>query len=293
MLFPFTHMKNCVLSFIFLAGTVLVSACHGQTTPDSSPGDTNLLNSDKARESYALGMYFGQGWKKSDMDVDLDLLVRGIKESQAGGATLLTQQQMMDALNDLRKTVAMNRQKAQAAEAQKNQTEGAAFLAENKTKPGVVTLPDGLQYKVITEGTGQTPAPTDTVTVNYRGTSVDGTEFDSSAKAGHPAQFPVGAVIHGWTEALEKMTVGSKWELYIPSDLAYGHSGRPPVIGPDETLIFQVELLSAAAPPPPPQRQPLTSDIIRVPSAQEMKNGAKVETIKASDLQKMEQNSTN
>jgi FKBP-type peptidyl-prolyl cis-trans isomerase FklB len=285
-------MKNCVLTLIFLAGTVLISTCRGQT-PDSSMGDTNILNSDKARESYALGMYFGQGWKKSDMDIDVDLLVRGIKESQAGGATLLTSQQMTDALNDLRKTVTMARQKAQMEEAKKNQAEGATFLSENKTKPGVITLPDGLQYKVITEGAGQTPAPNDMVSVNYTGTFVDGTVFDSSTKAGHPAQFPVGAVIHGWTEALEKMTVGSKWELYIPSDLAYGPSGRPPVIGPDKTLVFTVELLSATPQAPPPPRQPLTSDIIRVPSAEEMKNGAKVETIKASDLQKMEQTSTN
>jgi FKBP-type peptidyl-prolyl cis-trans isomerase FklB len=286
-------MKNSVFSLIFLAGTVVVSACHGQTTPDSSTGGANLLSNDKARESYALGMYFGQGWKKSGMDIDIDLLVRGIKESQAGGTTLLTQEQMMDALNNLRKTVAMNRQKEQAAEAGKNQAEGAAFLAENKNKPGVITLPDGLQYKVITEGAGQPPAPTDMVSVNYTGSFVDGTVFDSSAKSGHPAQFPVGAVIHGWTEALEKMTVGSKWDLYIPSDLAYGHSGRPPVIGPDKTLVFEVELLSTAPQPQAPPRQPLTSDIIRVPSAEEMKNGAKVETIKASDLQQMQQNSTN
>jgi FKBP-type peptidyl-prolyl cis-trans isomerase len=286
-------MKNSVLSLILLAGYMLINNSNGQTPPDSSIGGTNPLNSDKARESYALGMYFGQGWKKSDMDIDVDLLMRGIKESQSGGPTLLTQQQMTDALNDLRKAVAMNRQKAQLEEAKKNKAEGAAFLAANKAKPGVVTLPDGLQYKVISEGTGQTPAPNDMVTVNYRGTFIDGSEFDSSAKAGHPAQFPVGAVIHGWTEALEKMTVGSKWELYIPSDLAYGPSGRPPVIGPGKTLIFEVELLSTAPQPAPAPRQPLTSDIIRVPSADEMKKGAKVETIKASDLQKMEQNSTN
>jgi FKBP-type peptidyl-prolyl cis-trans isomerase len=289
MLFQFTLMKNSVLSLMLLAGTIIVSPCHAQTDMSG----TNLLTSDKARESYALGMYFGQGWKKSDMDIDVDLLVRGIKESQAGGPTLLTPQQMTDALNELRKTVAMNRQKAQMEEAKKNQAEGEAFLAANKTKPGVVTLPDGLQYKVITEGAGQTPTPNDMVSVNYRGTFVDGSEFDGSDKSGHPAQFPVGAVIHGWTEALEKMTVGSKWELYIPSDLAYGPNGRPPVIGPDKTLIFEVELLSTAPQPAPPPRQPLTSDIIRVPSADEMKKGAKVETIKASDLQKMEQTSTN
>lgn len=259
-------------------------------------GGTNLLSNDKARESYALGMYIDSGWKRNGMnaDIDIDLVTRGIKDTEAGtGTTLMTQQQMMEALNQLRQTITLNHQKQQAEESKKNQAEGKAFLEENKTKPGVITLPDGLQYKVVTEGTGQTPAPTDMVSVNYRGTFVDGTEFDSSAKAGHPAQFPVTAVIHGWTEALEKMTVGSKWDLYIPSDLAYGPSGRPPLIGPDQTLVFEVELLSTAPQPAPPPRQPLTSDIIRVPSAEEMKNGAKVETIKASDLQKMQQNSTN
>lgn len=120
---------------------------------------------------------------------------------------------------------------------------GQAFLETNKTKPGVVTLPDGLQYKIIKEGKGPKPSATDTVTVNYKGTLTDGTEFDSSYKRGQPASFPVNAVIAGWTEALQKMPVGSTWELYIPADLAYGTNGAPPVIGPNETLIFQVELL--------------------------------------------------
>lgn len=120
---------------------------------------------------------------------------------------------------------------------------GEAFLAENKSKPGVVTLPDGLQYKIITPGTGAKPKATDTVTVNYAGRLIDGTEFDSSYKRGEPASFPVGGVIAGWTEALQLMNVGSTWELYIPASLAYGEYGAPPVIGPNQTLIFKVELL--------------------------------------------------
>jgi len=126
----------------------------------------------------------------------------------------------------------------------KDKITGDAFLTANKIKPGVVTLPDGLQYKVIKEGSGPKPAATDTVTVNYAGTLIDGTEFDSSYKRGQPATFPVGGVIAGWTEALQLMKVGSTWELYIPAALAYGANGAPPVIGPNQTLIFKVELLS-------------------------------------------------
>ncbi|WP_408608949.1 FKBP-type peptidyl-prolyl cis-trans isomerase [Aquicella siphonis] len=126
----------------------------------------------------------------------------------------------------------------------KNATAGASFLNENKNKPGVVTLPDGLQYKIIKEGTGAKPTANDTVTVNYAGRLIDGTEFDSSYKRGEPATFPVSGVIAGWTEALQLMKTGSVWELYIPANLAYGEYGAPPVIGPNETLIFKVELLS-------------------------------------------------
>ena len=127
--------------------------------------------------------------------------------------------------------------------ADKNAAAGAAFLQANKTKSGVMTLPDGLQYKIIKEGNGPKPTATDVVTVNYAGKLIDGTEFDSSYKRGEPAKFPVNAVIQGWTEALQLMKVGSTWELYIPADLAYGVNGAPPVIGPNETLIFTVELL--------------------------------------------------
>jgi FKBP-type peptidyl-prolyl cis-trans isomerase FklB len=125
-----------------------------------------------------------------------------------------------------------------------NQSAGDAFLAGNKTKPGVITLADGLQYKVIKEGTGTQPSAQDIVTVHYVGTLVDGSEFDSSYKRGEPATFPVNGVIPGWTEALQKMKVGSVWELYIPASLAYGEAGAPPVIGPNEVLVFKVELLA-------------------------------------------------
>jgi FKBP-type peptidyl-prolyl cis-trans isomerase FklB len=309
-------MKKASLILVGFAGAVLFTGCNNQQSPPAS-GATNsatttstttaattsastnasstagALTTDKDRESYAMGMYFGTGWKKNGVDVDLDMLMRGIKDSQSGGPTLLTEDQMRSQLMQLQRDVMANRQKAQSQQGSQNEQEGMAFLARNKAQPGVVTLPDGLQYKIIQDGTGATPSPNDMVTVNYRGTFVNGTEFDSSFKRGRPAEFPVTGVIPGWTEALEKMKVGSKWDVYVPSNLAYGPNGRQPLVGPNETLIFEVELLGVKARPAPPQVQPLTSDIIKVPSAEDMKNGAKIETIKASDLQKMEQAASN
>jgi FKBP-type peptidyl-prolyl cis-trans isomerase FklB len=300
-------MKKAFI-FISLAGAALLSGCNNQQAPSTSgatnsvpsatnatsaSADANDLSTEKDRESYAMGMYFGTGWKKNGVDVDLDKLMRGIKDAQSGGKTLLTEDQMRSALMQLQMSLRANHEKMQAQEGQKNQQEGEAFLAQNKTKPGVVTLPDGLQYEVVKEGDGASPTPNDMVTVNYRGTFVNGQEFDSSYKRGRPAEFPVTGVIPGWTEALEKMKVGSKWDVFVPSNLAYGPNGRPPLVGPDETLIFEVELLGIKARPSPPPAQPLTSDIIKVPSAEDMKKGAKIETIKASDLQKMQQAATN
>ncbi|HWQ91484.1 MAG TPA: FKBP-type peptidyl-prolyl cis-trans isomerase, partial [Clostridia bacterium] len=149
------------------------------------------------------------------------------------------------------------------------------------------------QYKVITPGTGPTPGSNDTVTVNYRGTLIDGKEFDSSAKRGQPAKFQANRVIRGWAEALQMMPAGSKWELYIPAPLAYGEFGSGPLIKPGATLIFEVELLSTEAPKPPAPPQPLTSDIIKVPSAEEMKKGAKVEVLKPEDVERELKAATN
>jgi FKBP-type peptidyl-prolyl cis-trans isomerase len=195
---------------------------------------------------------------------------------------------MHETLVNFQKEFAAKQQKRRAELAEKDKQEGEAFLAANKEKPGVQTLPDGLQYLVITNGTGPVPGPNDTVTVNYRGTLINGTEFDSSYKRGQPAQFPVGGVIHGWTEALEKMPVGSKWKLFIPAGLAYGEQGNRG-IPPNSTLIFEVELLDAKSPAPPKAAAPLTSDIIKVPSAEEMKKGAKIEVIKSDEAAKAEQ----
>jgi FKBP-type peptidyl-prolyl cis-trans isomerase FklB len=251
---------------------------------------TNVLGDDKSKASYAIGMMLGHNWQQQGIDVDLDLVLRGLKDTQAGGATLLTQQEMQNTLKEFQQNLAVKQQKIHSEQAVKNKADGEAFLATNKDNPGVITLPDGLQYKIIAEGSGATPTPDATVTVNYRGTFINGTEFDSSYKRGQPAQFPVGGVIHGWTEALMQMKVGSKWQLFIPSELAYGEQGNRG-IPPNSTLIFEVELVDSKTPQPVAPPAPLTSDIIKVPSAEEMKKGAKIETIKAEDLQKMQTNS--
>ncbi len=252
---------------------------------------TNQLSDEKSRVSYAIGMMLGHNWQQQGLDVDADLAARAIKDIQSSNTTLLTQEEMQQTLTTFQKEFAVKQQKKRAEEAVKNKADGEAFLAANKDKPGVQSLPDGLQYLVITNGTGPVPTPHDTVTVNYRGTLIDGTEFDSSYKRGQPAQFPVGGVIRGWTEALEKMPVGSKWKLFIPSELAYGENGNRS-IPPNATLIFEVELIAAKTPPPPAPptpAAPLTSDIIKVPSKAEMDKGAKIEVIKPADAAKAQQ----
>lgn len=242
--------------------------------------DTNMFADDKSKASYAIGMAFGHNLQQQGIDVDTGLFLRGLKDLQSG-TTLLTPQEAQLAINEFR-------QKTHAELAATNKVEGEAFLAKNKNQPGVVTLPDGLQYKIITDGSGTMPTSDDTATVNYRGTFIDGKEFDSSDKAGHPAQFAVTHVIHGWTEALMKMKVGSKWRLFLPPDLAYGEQGRPG-IPPNSVLVFDVELLSIQTPGSQSAvlpSAPLTSDIIKVPSAEEIKKGAKIEVIKPEDVQK-------
>jgi FKBP-type peptidyl-prolyl cis-trans isomerase len=249
---------------------------------------TNVLGDEKSRVSYAIGMMLGHNWQQQGLEVDPDITARAIKDVQTGGAMLLSQAEMQQTLTAFQKELKVKQQKIQEEKAVKNKAEGADFLAANKSKPGVVTLPDGLQYTVLTEGSGAMPQADNVVSVHYRGTLLDGTEFDSSYKRGQPAQFPVNGVIRGWTEALQLMKTGSKWKLFIPSELAYGENGQRS-IPPNSVLIFEVELLSVqpSAPPAPPA-QPLTSDIIKVPSAEEMKKGAKIETIKAEDVQKLQ-----
>ncbi len=183
---------------------------------------------------------------KQSVEVDTSIVLRGLKDALAGGKLLLTDDEAKAALTQLQTDLRNKQMEKMKEAADLNKKTGTDFLEANKAKEGVVMLPSGLQYKILIEGAGPKPAPTDTVSCNYRGTLLDGTEFDSSYKRGQPASFPVTGVIKGWTEALQLMPVGSKWQLFIPSDLAYGDRGADPRsgIGPGATLIFEVELLS-------------------------------------------------
>ena len=207
--------------------------------PDNSPFKTP-----KEKQSYALGMNIGDTLRLQSVDVDLSIFEQGLKDGFGGGKMLMTEEEARAVLSQLQQEVRAKAEEKQKQLAVTNKTEGDAFLAANKSKEGVATLPDGLQYKILTPGNGAKPAATDTVTVNYRGTLIDGKEFDSSYKRGQPATFPVNGVIKGWTEALQLMPVGSKWQLFIPASLAYGEQQRGPDITPNSTLIFEVELLS-------------------------------------------------
>ena len=203
----------------------------------------------KDKFSYALGMNIGSGYKqgleKQSVEFDPSLIAQGVKDALSGAKTRLTEDEAKAVLTEVQNEINKQRQEKMKEAAAKNKTEGEAFLTANKSKEGVVTLPSGLQYKILTAGIGPKPAASDQVVCNYRGTLIDGTEFDSSYKRGKPATFGVGQVIKGWTEALQLMPVGSKWQLFVPSDLAYGERGGPGgAIGPNETLIFEVELLS-------------------------------------------------
>jgi FKBP-type peptidyl-prolyl cis-trans isomerase len=209
------------------------------------------LSTQKQKQSYAIGLNIGKSMKRDAVEVDTEILARGIRDALAGGKTLLTDEEVKATLTELQVEVRKHQQDEFQAEADKNKKDGDAFLAANKTKEGVVALPSGLQYKILKEGTGPKPAAQDTVVCNYRGTLLDNTEFDSSEKHGGPASFPVNQVIKGWTEALQLMPVGSKWQLFVPSELAYGPRQAGPQIGPNSTLIFEVELLSIKEKEPP------------------------------------------
>jgi FKBP-type peptidyl-prolyl cis-trans isomerase FklB len=220
-----------------------------------------VLTTQKDKASYAIGMNIGKGLKdnlsKDAVDINQDILLRGMKDALAGTKPALTDEESKAVLTALQNDVRKHAEELHQAEAAKNAKAGQDYLEANKSKPGVVALPSGLQYKVITEGTGPKPTASDVVVCNYKGTLVDGTEFDSSYKRGKPATFPVGQVIKGWTEALQLMPVGSKWELTIPPSLGYGERGAGP-IGPDQTLLFEVELMSIQpkTATPEPKAQP-------------------------------------
>ena len=299
--------KQQTLSLIFLASSALLASnAFAQTSPTSGstqtpatkpqtssgtaaakpqssttakkPGTATAaaptLATDREKASYAIGANIGKSMKKEGVDLDPAIVARGIKDGFAGGKLLLTDEQAQAALTAFSGEMKKKQEAELAVVAAANEKQGQAFLAANKAKQGVVTLPSGLEYKILTPGTGPKPAPEDTILCNYRGTLIDGKEFDSSYKRGQPTAIPVGGVIKGWTEALQLMPVGSKWQLFIPSELAYGPRAAGPDIGPNSTLIFEVELISiqpkeapkdaapqpqAAPQPAPPQAAPQTT----------------------------------
>lgn len=246
----------------------------------AAEGAANLTEP-KERISYALGVNFGSNLKGQGVEVNLDTVRKGIEDALAG------KPQLNDA--DLRATFDQLRTQVQAkqqAKAEENKAISAKWLVENAAKTGVKKTESGLQYKIVSEGSGESPAATDEVSVKYTGKLIDGTVFDSTDKRnGAPSRFRVAGVIKGWGEALQMMKKGAKWELYIPAELGYRETGTRSIPG-NSVLIFDVELVDIHKTPPPVAQQPVTSDIIKVPSAEEMKKGAKIEIIKPEDVDK-------
>ena len=201
------------------------------------------LKEQKDKESYSLGYQFGQNLKGQGVELNLDVYTSGIRDALTGKESQMTSDEIRATITSLQQRLMAAQQKALKEQAAKNLSDSNAFLAENGKKEGIKTLPSGLQYKALTEGSGKTPKPEDTVTVHYKGTLIDSTEFDSSYKRGQPTTFQVNGVIKGWTEALQLMKEGSKWQLFIPPELGYGERGQGR-IPPNSTLIFEVELLT-------------------------------------------------
>ena len=241
-----------------VVGGAITSAMMKQETPTSAESATSAgtatvsLETQEQKSSYVIGTDIGGRLSAQGMQIDQAALAAGLEDSLQGKEPRLTEEEaraVIEALVQEQQAKAAEQQQAAAeelaAQAEKNKQEGAEFLEANMAKEGVMTTDSGLQYKVLVEGSGESPTAEDTVQVHYRGTLIDGTEFDSSHSRGEPTEFKVGAVIAGWTEALQMMKEGDKWELYIPSDLAYGERGAGPHIGPDAVLIFEVELLKA------------------------------------------------
>lgn len=207
-------------------------------------GESLVLKSQKDKMSYIIGMDLGRNFQKQAIDIDPDILAQGIKDGLSGGKALLSEQEARETLAAFQAEMVAKQTEVAKKMGERNKKEGEAFLAENQKKEGVKTLPSGLQYRVIQAGTGKSPKAADEVTAHYRGTLIDGTEFDSSYRRGKPETLPVGGVIAGWTEALQLMQEGAKWQLFVPSNLAYGERGAGRDIGPNATLIFEIELIS-------------------------------------------------
>jgi len=242
----------------YVLALILLLACLGacQKAVNDAAAKTlkaEDLNSQKKKVSYAIGLDIGKNFKARAMDIDMDILIYGLRNAQGNGQPLLNSEEIQKVMTQFQQDMMKVEQEKRMSQAQGNKILEENFLKENAQKTGIKVTASGLQYKVISTGTGPLPKLTDTVKVHYRGTLLDGTEFDSSYKRNEPAVFPLNGVIKGWTEALLLMKVGSKWQVFLPSSLAYGEQGAGQVIGPNATLIFDVELLNiekteAAAP---------------------------------------------
>lgn len=231
-------MKICLATLLF---TVFAFGC---TAEETKVAEEPKLDNPKDRISYTIGANIGQDFVTQKMDINADVLLLGIKDKMAGKEPRLTEEEMMAEIQSFQQEMQAKLMAEMEQAAEKNKLEGEAFLAENAKKEGVVVTDSGLQYKITEAGEGVSPGPADVATVHYRGTLIDGTQFDSSYDRGQPATFPVGGVIPGWTEALQLMKPGAKWQIFIPSQLAYGERGAGQAIGPNATLIFDVELVS-------------------------------------------------
>jgi FKBP-type peptidyl-prolyl cis-trans isomerase FklB len=245
-----SEVKTSTLVKILAVGVVL-SGCAfaGENGGTKETGDAGaakpplVLESENDKLSYAIGLQIGQSFKRQGLEVNRDVLFRAIEDVLTGRELSLSDEDAGQVLRMYSSRMLAEQRQRMEQESPKARAEGEAFLKENKTKPGVVVLPSGLQYKILEKGSGRSPGATDRVKVHYRGTLVNGTEFDSSYSRGQPAEFGVSQVIKGWTEGLQLMKEGGKWQLFIPSELAYGASGRPPTIPPSSVLIFEVELI--------------------------------------------------
>jgi FKBP-type peptidyl-prolyl cis-trans isomerase len=280
----------CSVAFAQAPATkpAIIPVAVSTNAPDPGAGK---FQSDLEKHSYAMGVLMAGDFKRQisrgAYEQDPEVVIKAFAESLRGKPTLITDGEANVILRNYSTEVRKKADEKRRIEGEKAKAAGEAFLAENRKKAGVQVTPSGLQYEVVKAGTGAKPTTNDVVQVHYRGTLIDGTEFDSSYTRGEPATFGLGRVIKGWTEGLQLMPVGSKYRLVIPSDLAYGQAGSPPKIAPNSALVFDVELVGIRETPQPPNPA-VTSDIIKVPSAEEIKKGAQIEVIKATDAERLQ-----
>lgn len=234
-----------ILGVGLLAGPVPTGSQEASPAPKVSAEEPAAPKTEKDKVSYGIGVAMGRQLKNQlGFEFDLNFVEKGLRDAASGQKLLMTEEDLKTTMTAFQTEMAKKQEQARKQASEENKKAGEAFLAENKTKEGVVTLPSGLQYKILKAGDGKKPTLEDTVVCQYRGTLLNGTEFDSSYKRGQPVTFPVKGVIKGWTEALQLMPVGSKWQLFIPPELAYGERGAGGSIGPNATLIFEVDLVS-------------------------------------------------